>query len=41
MDAVIPTITQFAQDINEKVMGRPMASAVQTTAPEAPSVPAA
>jgi TolB-like protein len=27
MDAVIPTITQFAQDINEKVMGRPMGAA--------------
>lgn len=28
MDAVIPTITQFALDINEKVMGRPMAAGV-------------
>jgi TolB-like protein len=39
MDAVIPTITQFAQDINEKVMGRPMGPSVQAAAPEEPSGP--
>lgn len=40
MDAVIPTITQFAEDINEKVMGRPMAAGVQRAPSEAPSGPA-
>lgn len=34
MDAVIPTITQFALDINEKVMGRPMASATVQAHPQ-------
>jgi TolB-like protein len=38
MNEVIPTVTQFAQDINEKVMGRPVA-AVQSTAPEGPRGP--
>ncbi len=40
MDAVIPTITQFADDINEKVMGRPMAARVQQApSQEGPSGP--
>ncbi|MBN1101785.1 MAG: hypothetical protein JXL84_00075 [Deltaproteobacteria bacterium] len=39
MDAVIPTVTQFAQDINEKVMGRAVAAPVQPAAREAPKGP--
>jgi len=39
MDAVIPTITQFALDINEKVMGRPMGSAVAAAPDARPSGP--
>ena len=37
MDEVIPTITRFAQDINEKIMGRFIVKPpVRTAAPEAP-----
>jgi TolB-like protein len=41
MDAVIPTVTQFAEDINEKVMGRPTAGARVQQAPsqDGPSSP--
>jgi TolB-like protein len=39
MDAVIPTVTQFAQDINEKVMSRPVAAPVRAATPEAPKGP--
>lgn len=34
MDAVIPTVNQFAEDINEKVMGRPMAARAQAPSQE-------
>jgi TolB-like protein len=39
MDEVIPTVNQFAMDINEKIMGRPMGPPVQAAAPEAPKGP--
>ena len=40
MDEVIPTITQFAQDINDKIMGRVVRPPpVHATAPEAPQGP--
>jgi TolB-like protein len=39
MDSVIPTVTQFAQDINEKIMGRVVASPAQTARPEGPKGP--
>ncbi|MEW6669381.1 MAG: FG-GAP-like repeat-containing protein [Thermodesulfobacteriota bacterium] len=40
MDAVIPTVTQFAQDINEKIMGRVVAApAPQAGRPEGPKGP--
>lgn len=40
MDAVIPTVTQFAQDINEKIMGRVVAApAQQPGRPEGPRGP--
>ncbi len=40
MDEVIPTITRFAQDINEKIMGRSIVRPpVQTAAPEATEAP--
>jgi TolB-like protein len=41
MDEVIPTVDQFAKDINEKIMGRSVAPAVPVAAaaPEAPKGP--
>jgi len=39
MDAVIPTVTQFAQDINEKVMGRPSTAPVRAAQQEGPKGP--
>ena len=39
MDEVIPTITQFAQDVNDKIMGRVVRAPVRATAPEAPEGP--
>ena len=41
MDEVIPTVDQFAMDINEKIMGRSVAPAVSVAAaaPEAPKGP--
>ncbi len=41
MDEVIPTVNQFAMDINEKIMGRSMApaAAVAAAVPEAPKGP--
>lgn len=40
MDEVIPTVTRFAQDINEKIMGRVAARQVAPTGmPEAPAGP--
>jgi TolB-like protein len=43
MDEVIPTVNQFAMDINEKIMGRSMApaAAVATTVPETSKGPGA
>ena len=39
MDEVIPTVNQFAMDINEKIMGRPMGPPVQAAAPAPPKGP--
>jgi hypothetical protein len=39
MDEVIPTITQFAQDINDKIMGRVVRPPAHAAAPEAPQGP--
>lgn len=40
MEQVIPTITQFAQDINEKILGRAVVRPpVRTAAPEVPEGP--
>ena len=39
MDEVIPTVDQFAQDINEKIMGRYMRPTVRTAEPEVPGGP--
>ena len=39
MDEVIPTVNQFAMDINEKIMGRPMGPPVQAGTPAEPEAP--
>ncbi len=39
MDEVIPTVNQFAMDINEKILGRYIKPAVAAAVPEAPKGP--